>query len=243
MKNRQEENMNIIDIVILVIVGASVIYGLYRGFMHTLLSVACFLISIFVAFAYGPKLSAVVSGSQGVTSTLATYTDAVARVGDYSLASTPVSQLTDNVIQQVLDSVSLPESISSILQNNLKTQSFSGTGLNTVNDYVSNTVVAVAINILCFIACFAACYLVLSIIVSLIQHVFKLPLLKQLDWLAGGAVGLVRGAALVYVAFLLMPILSTIIPMDSFNELLAQSTLAPIFQSDGFFASVIAGKL
>lgn len=243
MKNRQEENMNIIDIVILVIVGASVIYGLYRGFMHTLLSVACFLISIFVAFAYGPKLSAVVSGSQGVTSTLTTYTDAVARVGDYSLASTPVSQLTDNVIQQVLDSVSLPESISSILQNNLKTQSFSGTGLNTVNDYVSNTVVAVAINILCFIACFAACYLVLSIIVSLIQHVFKLPLLKQLDWLAGGAFGLVRGAALVYVAFLLMPILSTIIPMDSFNELLAQSTLAPIFQSDGFFASVIAGKL
>ena len=33
--------MNIIDIVILVIVGASVIYGLYRGFVHTLLSVAC----------------------------------------------------------------------------------------------------------------------------------------------------------------------------------------------------------
>ncbi len=235
--------MNIIDIVILVIVGASVIYGLYRGFMHTLLSVACFLISIFVAFAYGPKLSAVVSGSQGVTSTLATYTDAVARVGDYSLASTPVSQLTDNVIQQVLDSVSLPESISSILQNNLKTQSFSGTGLNTVNDYVSNTVVAVAINILCFIACFAACYLVLSIIVSLIQHVFKLPLLKQLDWLAGGAFGLVRGALLLYVFFLIMPILSTIIPMDAFNDVLSQSTLAPIFQSDGFFAQVIAGKI
>lgn len=235
--------MNIIDIVILVIVGASVVYGLYRGFVHTLLSVACFLISVFVAFTFGPKLSAYVSGNQGITSTLATYTDAVARVGDYNLASTPVSQLSDNVIQRVLESVSLPAPIASILQNNLKTQSFSGTGLTTVNDYVSNTVVAVAINILCFIACFAACYLVLSILVSLIQHVFKLPLLKQLDWLAGGAFGLIRGAALVYVAFLLMPILSTIIPMDSFNELLAQSTLAPIFQSDGFFAKVIAGKL
>ena len=235
--------MNIIDIIIIVVVGASLVYGVYRGFVHTLLSVACCLLSVFLAFTFGPRLAAVVSGNQGISSTLATYTDAVARVGDYSLASTPVSQLTDNVIQQVLDSVSLPESIASILQNNLKTQSFSGTGLNTVNDYVSNTVVAVAINILCFIACFAVCYLVLSVIVSLIQHVFKLPLLKQLDWLAGGAFGLVRGAALVYVAFLLMPILSTIIPMDSFNELLSQSSLAPIFQSDGFFASVIAGKL
>ena len=105
--------MNVIDIVIIVIMGASIIYGLYRGFVQTLLSVACCLISVLVAFAYGPKLADVVSGSQGVSSTLATYTDAVTRVGDYSLASTPVSQLTDSVIQQVLDSTGLPDSISS----------------------------------------------------------------------------------------------------------------------------------
>ena len=235
--------MNVIDIVILVIIGASVVYGLYRGFVHTLLSVACCLISVFVAFSYGPKLADLVSGSQGVSSTLATYTDAVARVGDYSLASTPVSQLSDGVIQQVLDSVALPESIASILRGNLKNQTFSGTGLTTVNDYVSNTVVAVAVNILCFIAVYALCYLVLSVVVSLIQHVFKLPLLKQMDWLAGGVFGLARGALLVYVFFLLVPVLSTIIPLDAFNDLLAQSTLAPIFQSDGFFAQVIAGKI
>ncbi len=238
-----EEFMNVIDIGILIIIGASVVYGLYRGFVHTLLSVACCLISVFVAFSYGPKLSAMISGSQGVTSTLATYTDAVARVGDYGLASTPVSQLSDNVIQQVLSSVSLPEPIEAILRNNLQGQVFAKDGLTTVNDYVSNTVVAIAVDILCYIAVFALCFLVLSVLVSLIQHVFKLPLLKQLDWLAGGAFGLVRGALLLYVFFLIMPILSTIIPMDAFNDLLAQSTLAPIFQSDGFFARVISGKL
>ena len=83
----------------------------------------------------------------------------------------------------------------------------------------------------------------LSVVVSLIQHVFKLPLLKQMDWLAGGIFGLARGALLVYVIFLLVPVLSTIIPLDAFNDLLAQSTLAPIFQSDGFFAQVIAGHI
>lgn len=236
-------SMNVIDIVILVIMVASIVYGLYRGFLHTLLSVACCLISVLVAFAYGPKLADLVSSSQGVSSTLATYTDAVTRVGDYSLASTPVSQLSDGVIQQVLDSVALPESIASILRGNLKNQTFEGTGLTTVNDYVSNTVVAVAVNILCFIAVYALCYLVLSVIVSLIKHVFELPLLKQMDWLAGGVFGLVRGGLLLYVLFLLIPILSTIIPMDAFNDMLAQSTLAPIFQSDGFFAQVIAGKI
>lgn len=235
--------MNIVDIVILVILGVSVIYGLYRGFMHTVLSVACCLISVFVAFAFSPKLAAIVSGNQGISSTLATYTDAVARVGDYDLATTPVQHLSDHTVQQILDNVALPSPIADILKNNLSHQVFANTGLNTVNDYVSNTVVAVAINILCFIVCYAVCYLLLSLLVNLIHHVFKLPLLKQLDWLAGGIFGLLRGAMALYVIFLLIPLLSTVIPLDSFNGLLAESTLAPIFQSDGFFASVIAGKL
>ena len=235
--------MNTIDIAILIILGMSIIYGLYRGFVHTILSMACCLISVVVAFSFGPRVAAYISGSQGVSATLATYTDAVARVGDYSLASTPVEQLSDGVIAQVLDSVSLPAPIANILENNLRTRAFTGTGLNTVNDYVSNTVVAVAVNALSFIACFALSYLVLSVLISLIQHVFRLPILKQLDWLAGGAFGLVRGALILYVLFLLVPILSTIIPLDAFNEMLVQSTLAPIFQSNGFFASVIAGKL
>lgn len=234
--------MNVIDIVILVILGVSITYGLYRGFVHTILSVACCLISIFLAFSFGPKLAAVVSGSEGVSSTLATYTDAVARVGDYDLASTSVDYLSQGVVDQILESVALPTSISEILEDNLLNRVFAHVGLSTVNDYVSNTVVAVAINALSYILCFAASYLLLSLVVSLIRHVFRFPLLKQLDWLAGGLFGLVRGAIVLYIIFLIVPILSTIIPIDSFDEVLAQSTLAPIFQSNGFFASVIAGK-
>lgn len=235
--------MNIIDIIILVILGISIIYGLYRGFVHTILSLACCLISVLLAFSFGPKLSAFVSGSEGVSSSLATYTDAIARVGDYDLATTPVNQLSLPVVQQVLESVSLPASISEILEGNLINQVFASIGLSTVNDYVSNTVVAVAIHAISYILCFAVSYLALSLIVGLIRHVFRFPLLKQMDWLAGGLFGLVRGAMLLYVIFLIVPILSTVIPIDSFNEVLAQSILAPIFQSNGFFASVIAGKL
>ena len=235
--------MNVIDIVILAVMAISVIYGLYRGFLHTILSVACCLISLMVAFTFGPRLSAAVSGSQGVYSTLATYTDAVARVGDYGLASTPVDQLTDGVIHQILQNVSLPASIAQVLENNLRGQSFAQAGYNTVNQYVTYTVVGVAVNVLCFLACFIACYLVLSVIVSLIQHVFRLPILKQLDWLAGGAFGFVRGFLLLHIFFLVIPILSTVIPLDTFNELLAQSTLAGMFQSNWLFGSVISWKL
>lgn len=231
--------MNVIDIVILVILAASVILGLYKGFLHTILSVGCCLLSILIAFSFGPRLADIVSGNQSISSSLATFTDAVARVGDYDLASTDVSQMDDSLISRVLDSVNLPDSIESVLRGNLETRNYQNAGLSTVNDYVSNTVVAVALDILCFIAAFALSYLVLSLVVSLIQHVFKLPLLKQLDWLAGGAFGLIRGAVVLYVIFLAIPILSTVIPLDAFNDLIEKSTLAGIFQSDGLFAQVI----
>jgi len=235
--------MNIIDIVILVVLAISVVYGLYRGFLRTILSLACCLISVFVAFSLSPKLAAYVSSNPGISSMLATYTDAGVQVGDYDLAKTPVNQLSQGTISQILDNAALPQAISDILKNNLDHQVFTNTGLTTVNEYVSNTVVAVAVNILCFIACFALCYLILSLLMNLIHHVFKMPILKQLDWLAGGAFGLVRGAMMLYVIFLLIPLISTIIPLDSFKQLISESNLAPIFQSDGFFASVISGKL
>lgn len=233
--------MNIIDIVVLVILGVSMVYGLYKGFVHSLLSLACGLISLLLAFSFSPKLAAYLSGSAGVSSTLATYTDAVARVGDYSLASSSVEFLSDDTINQILANVNLPDEIETVLEKNLQNRSFQNSGLTTVNDYVSNTIVSIAVNVLCFIVCYAVAYLLLSLVVNLIHHVFRLPLLKQLDWLAGGVFGLLRGAVLLYIIFLALPLINTIISLEALDTLIAESTLAPIFQSGGLFAKVISG--
>lgn len=233
--------MNAIDIIVLVILGVSVAYGLYKGFVHSLLSLACGLIALLLAFSFSPKLAAYLSGSAGVSSTLATYTDAVARVGDYSLASSSVDVLSDDTVGQILANVKLPDVMENILEKNLKGRAFQSIGLNTVNDYVSNTIVSIAVSILCFMVCYGAAYLVLSLVVNLIHHVFRLPLLRQLDWLAGGALGLLRGGVLLYILFLALPLINTIISIEALDTLIAESTLAPIFQSDGLFARVISG--
>ena len=234
--------MNAIDIAILFILAASVIYGCYRGFVHTILSMACCLLSFLLAIFFAPPLATAVSNNESIQSTLVNYTDALTRVEDTSLANQQIAgQIDDSVISRILDNVNLPDPIKNILENNLKGNVFSNTSVNTVNGYVSNTVVFVAIQVLSFIACFIVSYLVLSVILSLVQHVFKLPLLRQADWLAGGVFGLLRGALIIYVLFLLLPVLKTIVPLDSFSDMVEQSALSSIFQSDGFFSGVISG--
>ncbi len=232
--------MNVVDIGILAVIGISVIWGFYRGFVHSMLNIAALLLAMLAAAYFGPMLTDALASNAGVTETLATYTDAALRVGDHDLAVRDVSTLGEGLISQVLASVSLPEPIANILRANLTSQSLGGAGMVTVNDYVSGTVIAVAERVLCYLVCFVIAYLALSIVINLIQNVFHFPLLRQLDWLAGGVFGLARGALLVYLLFLLIPIASTIIPLDAFDEVLQASQLRPLFESSGFFASVIS---
>ena len=231
--------MNIIDGILLFILAISVIYGFYHGFIQSVASLVALGLSILSGFMFGPALARLFAGDQTISGLMANMTDAVARVGDFDLASAPVSGVSGSVLDTVLNSVALPDSVEQALRNNIITQAFQQNGLSTVNDYVSHTLVNTGISILSFLACFAAAYLVFTLLLSLVRHVFEFPILRQLDWLAGGAFGLVRGAALCYLLVLVIPLVQIIIPGEQFVELLEASTLAGWFSNEGLFMQVI----
>ncbi|MGI6633738.1 MAG: CvpA family protein [Christensenellales bacterium] len=233
--------MNVIDIIIVVTIGLSVVYGSSSGFIQTISNTVGMLVSIGAAFLLGPVMAAWLAGVDWVREILTNVTDAVARVGDFDLATKQVSGLSESTVDTVLTSVALPEPIANVLKDNLLGQSFADQGLRTVNDYVSNTIVAAALQVLGFLLAFLIAYIIISIIVSIIQHVFRFPILRQLDWLAGAAFGFIRGAGFIYLMLLLVPLISTALPIEGFDELMAASQLAHHFGNDGFFIRVITG--
>lgn len=234
--------MNVLDIIIGGILAISVIYGMYHGFLQTVFSVGGVVLSGFLAFLFGPKAAAFLRALPGVKDTLATYTDAIARVGDFDLASTEVRSLSADVIDTVLKSVSLPEPLAKILQGNLSTQAFAQTNVKTINDYVTNTIVSTAVDVLCFLVVFAVCYAVVSLVLNLVHHVVHYPILRQLDWLAGAAFGLVRGGLIVYLILLLLPLLQTVVPDKGLDPVVASSRLLPMFHNIPLFLKVASGK-
>ena len=233
--------MNVVDIIIVVIIGLSVVYGSSSGFIQTISNTVGMLVSIGAAFLLGPVMAAWLAGVDWVREILTNVTDAVARVGDFDLATKQVSGLSESTVDTVLTSVALPEPIANVLKDNLLGQSFADQGLRTVNDYVSNTIVAAALQVLGFLLAFLIAYIIISIIVSIIQHVFRFPILRQLDWLAGAAFGFLRGAGFIYLMLLLVPLIFTALPIEGFDELIAASQLAHHFGNDGFFIRVITG--
>lgn len=236
--------MNIVDYVVLGILGLSVLFGFYRGFVSTVLNAGGGLVSLLASFVLYPKLAALIQGNQELVRSLMHYTDASSRLGDLELALTNVATLTGDKIGEIVSKVQLPPPLNTLLQVNLEKQVYGvSAGIDTVADYVSQTILSASINIICFLLCFGVIYLAWALIVNMLKAIFRFPVLKQLDWLAGGILGFLRGALLCYALFALVPLVQTMVPIDMITELIEQSTLAPIFNNGNLILGIMNGRL
>lgn len=239
--------MNIVDYVIIGLLGVSVLFGLYRGFIASVLNTGGCLVSFFAAFKFGPQLAALVQGNATLQDTLGHYTDISSRLGDLDLALTNVQDLVrkgGQAIHDVVAKVGLPKPLAALLESNLVNQAYSGSvNVNTVQDYISQTILTACINILCFLICFGVVYLVISIVVAMLKAIFKFPVLKQLDSLAGGAFGLLRGLLICYILMAVIPLVQTMLPINMVNELIDESQLAHWFTGGDLIVAITNGGL
>ena len=208
--------MNIIDIAIIAVLAVSTLYGLYRGFVSGVLSVAALIGSAALAFATCGQLAAWLQGNRTLVDTLLYYTDAGSRIGDLELSLLTVSQATESLLAQVLAQAKLPAAFETAFVNAL---SSAPAGM-TLSSLLSNTIVSV------------------TLLIHMICYVFELPVLRHLDALAGGLFGLVRGALLVFIFFALVPIVLAVAPIEQLQTLIDGSRLAPMFDS-GIILSIL----
>ncbi len=233
--------MNPVDWVILGVLGISVLFGLYRGFIASVASMGGCLISLAASFWLTPQVVEFVRDKTPLANTLSTYADAATRLKDSALSSLDVAGLTSENISSILSRASLPAPLDRLLQSNLESKAFADIP-QKVGNYVTETIVTALMNVICFVATFVVLLVLFHVIVNLLKAIFRFPVLKQLNALAGGAFGLLRGALLCFVLFALAPLLETVIPVEGFSEMIQNSTLAPVFNSGNLILSIMNGK-
>ena len=166
--------MNIIDILILAVLGVSLVFGLYRGFISGVLSVAALIGAAAAAFAVSPSLAAWLQGNDTLVNTLMYYTDAGSRIKDLDLSLLTVSQVTQGALTQIMAGAQLPEQFQAAFINAVNT----APGATTMATLLSQTIVNVSLSILSFLICFLGCYIVATFVIHLICYVFELPVLR-----------------------------------------------------------------
>ena len=233
--------MSIVDVVILAILGLSILIGMYRGFIASVASMGGCLLSLLLSFLISPAIASAIQKNPNLLKSLVSYSDAATRIGDQVLARTPVANLTQNAMTEVITRVSLPAPLTTLLQSNMTNKVF-GAAVD-VGTYISQTIIGAILNVICFIVCFAVLMLVIHLVINFLKVVFKFPVLKQLNSFAGACFGLLRGVLLCFVAFALLPLFQTLLPIQNINELVQRSALAPLFNSGNLILAIMRGRL
>ena len=236
--------MNPVDWVILGIIAVSVLFGMYRGFIASVASMGGSLVSLGLSYWLSPKVAEFLRNNTSLSNTLMSYADAATRLKDSTLSGLSVQGLTSGDISSILSRASLPAPLDRLLQNNLEQQVYKAASIpQDVGHYVTQTIVSALMNVICFVITFIVLMIVFHVVVNLLKAVFRFPVLKQLNSLAGGAFGLLRGALLCFVLFALAPLLQTVIPVEGIGEMIQNSVLAPLFNSGNLILSIMNGHL
>lgn len=237
--------MNLIDLCVIVIIGLCVLFGFYRGFIQSVLNLAGGLLAVVGSFWLFPRLSDILSANTSFTRFISTYTDSGSLLGNLDLSSRPVAELTQEGIDAIIQRAGLPSPLDTLLSHNLAGRVFSPLGdlATTVGDYVNQTVLSVSVNVLCFLLCFVICFVAATILVNLLRAVFRFPVLKHLDWLMGGAFGFLLGVLVCFVAFTLLPLVESVLPIPELRAMVDASALGRVFDNGNLIISIMNRRL
>lgn len=237
--------MNPIDVVALIIIVVCVIFGLYRGFIQSVLNLGGGILAFLGSFLLYPHMADAISKNVDITRIIASYTDSQSLLGDLDLSSQPVSGIDAASVEQIVEKANVPSPINALLEHNLENQVFQPLGqmATNVGDYVNQTIISVSINVLCFLLCFVVCFIAATILINLLRAVFRFPVLKHLDAAAGGIFGFLTGILLCYVCFTLLPLLESVIPIENFRQLADESILSKAFSHGSLILSIMNRRL
>jgi uncharacterized membrane protein required for colicin V production len=212
-----------------VILAFYLISGMYRGFIASLLGTVGFVGAWFGAQQLYPRVAKLALSNQTLMAVLNQYLEPENFFESHSQAMSTVSEVIaggEAAIQSAVSAVASKLSvISKAFEANVRAQMFQRLGINTLADYLDQTIWQAVFNVGAFILCFIALYVLACLIVNLLDHVISFPLVRGFDWLLGGIFGLARGLVMVVLVLCLLPAVVEIVSPEFAENLRTGSVL------------------
>lgn len=232
--------MSIITVGILLILAIAVLGGYYRGFVSSVLGLIATLASILFAFLIGPVAADIVKSDEKLFTTLLYYTEGSEFVAktDVELTRSSIDMVSDETLETVFRNADMPNPMGRCVKKNIVNHAFMEDGIFSLGDYFNQTIVCVVIEILSILAVFVLLRLLIALLIRGTDFAYSgFNVLPQYDSLIGAGLGLVQGALILFAAFLVLPIVLTVLP--KIYEYLSESALGMFFyKANPFFRMV-----
>ena len=234
--------MNIIDAVSICILVLFVLFGIYKGFISTLLNIGAYFVSVVLSFLLKPLGASAIKHSDRIFNMMLYYTEGSEFIANPEYVRMEISSLSTAEINDIIASSNLPFPMGREIAKNIAREAFADQGIVTLGDYFNQTIVGVFINILMFLVCFLIIRTILSLVINGADYADPFPMLKSHDGIFGGALGLLRGMLALLLVFMLVPIVLTMLgQFDLITNMVDDSAMARVFYKLNLLIS-IGGK-
>ena len=227
--------MNIVDWIIIGIIGISILFGLYRGFIASVASLLATLICWGGSYLLTPTAVDIIDNNTRLRESLTESIDISKLIGD---ADKTLAEIANNQAARDEFLKQVPKPLDNLLDNMIQS---AGDTTGSAVKYLKDHLVDAVMKVIGFLVCFVVLMLVTHLVIILLKTVFKFPVLKQMNTTAGGIFGLLRGILICFVLFAAVPMVQAILATntsDMINELVDGSKLAPIFNNNNLLNSV-----
>ncbi|MBR6917829.1 MAG: CvpA family protein [Clostridia bacterium] len=192
--------MSIVIDIILVATAGLIIFGAWRrGLVKSVIGLVCTVVSILVAYALTPPVANFLCNhvfldriSSGISSSV--------RSAASSPAGTDVSQFLSKIPETLAGTLEKYDIGSESFRQYIGGLSDTGEGaVKGVSDFIARPTSRIISNVLAFIVLFIVAMIVLRLVSKLILVIFKAPIIRTADHIAGLALGTVSALIVLWV--------------------------------------------
>lgn len=186
--------------VILVVVILAIV-GWVVGFSKMMMSMVSIIVVLVVTFVFSPKVANILKEKEGVYNPIYEKVDSVINLSD--------GATTGKTAEEIINGLKVPQAIKDMILSNETFSEYVGTEIETIEVGINKSLTEMAIKALAFVGTFIASAIIMALLSILLKAISKLPVIHQIDSIAGAALGTLEGILAVWVFFVIVTLLGT----------------------------------
>lgn len=228
--------VDVFSIFIYIIAAICVVRGFWQGMMKMVISVLEVILTIVLVSSFAPDMEQILLGYEPIY-------DRVQETSQEYLTQILTEDSTLELEEQaaVIESLPMPEEIRDILLSNNHAGSYEELLVNTFAEYLSISITNMIIKILAYVLTFLLIGLAVRIIAGVILGIVRLPGLRLLNTVGGGALGILQAVIVIWLIFLIVTIFYGNDWGKACYEIIRENVVFEILYDHNLFLHFISG--
>ncbi|MBO5179234.1 MAG: CvpA family protein [Clostridia bacterium] len=221
---------NISDLVVILIIALAAFLGYKKGFVKTSFRIASFIIAIILSMILYKPVASYIKENTGISNWIVSTITKEERIEDDDEIYVPdeIVSDTENLLfkEENEDDKKSIEDILATLPENMKDYIDTDETINNAKEQIAMKIAETIINIMSMIGIYLIAKLILMIVCFILDGIMQIPVLKQINEVAGLALGVILGIIQVYTILAVITFSSSIIEMQGLVTYIKSSLIA-----------------